>query len=153
MSYEILKPESERQVKGVLFDMDGVVLDTETLYTRFWIEAAKELGFNMSWEQSLGMRSLNRIWGQKYLESCFGENVDYMQMREIRIKRMNAFIDEHGVEPKKGIYELLDYLKDNNILCAITTSSPQERIKNHLTPLGLYDRFDKICSGYEVKNG
>ena len=153
MSYEILKPESIRDVKGVLFDMDGVVLDTETLYTRFWIEAAKELGFNMSWEQSLGMRSLNRKLGQQYLESCFGKNANYMQMREIRIKRMNAFIDEHGVEPKKGIYELLDYLHDNNILCAITTSSPQERIKNHLTPLGLYDKFDKICSGYEVKNG
>ena len=153
MSYEILKPELEKQVKGVLFDMDGVVLDTETLYTRFWIEAAKELGFDMSWEQSLGMRSLNRIWGQKYLESFLGEKADYMKMREIRIKRMNSFIDEHGVEPKKGIYELLDYLKENNILCAITTSSPQERIKNHLSPLGLYDKFDKICSGYEVKHG
>lgn len=153
MAYEILKAQNKRRVEGVLFDMDGVVLDTETLYTRFWIEAAQAFGYNMTWEQSLGMRSLNRERGQIYLEKCFGKGIDYMQLRQERIKRMSAYIDENSVEPKEGIYEILNYLKVHSIPCAITTSSPQQRIKNHLSPLGLYEKFDKICSGYEVKNG
>ena len=44
-------------VKGVLFDMDGVILDTEKLYTRFWCEAAQALGFPMTHEMALGMMS------------------------------------------------------------------------------------------------
>ena len=153
MAYEILKPERLRPVRGVLFDMDGVVLDSETLYTRFWMEAARELGWPMTREQSLGMRSLNRIRGQRYLEQCFGPGIDYETVRAVRIRRMDAWINEHGVAPKPGIRELLDFLHETHIPCAITTSSPPERVKAHLTPLGLYDRFDRICSGYEVKEG
>ena len=153
MAYEILKPASVRPIRGVLFDMDGVVLDSERLYNRFWREAALELGHPMTWEQALGMRSLNRIHGQKYLDSCFGPGVDYEKMRSIRIRRMDAWVEEHGVAPKPGICELLDYLQSRWLPCAITTSSPPDRVKAHLTPLGLYDRFQAICSGYELEHG
>ena len=54
-------------VKGVLFDMDGVILDTEKLYTRFWREAAQSLGFPMTHEMALGMRSLSRELGERQL--------------------------------------------------------------------------------------
>ena len=47
-------------IKAVLFDMDGVVLDTEKLYTRFWKQAVEECGFHMTWEQLLGLRSLGQ---------------------------------------------------------------------------------------------
>ena len=153
MAYEILKPERSRPVKGVLFDMDGLVLDSEILYTRFWREAAQEMGIPMTWEQSLGMRSLNRTLAQEYLDRCFGPGIDYVALRAIRIRRMDAWIDEHGVDPKPGVYELLDYLHKSGIPCAITTSSPLDRVKAHLTPLGLYEKFDKLCSGYEVERG
>ena len=153
MAYDILKPDQLRPIKGVLFDMDGLVLDTEKLYTRFWMEAANELGWPMTWEQSLGMRSLNSRLGQAYLESCFGPGIDYETVRAVRIRRMDAWIAAHGVEAKPGIRELLDYLHARRIPCAITTSSPLDRVKAHLTPLGLYDRFDRLCSGYEVAHG
>ena len=144
------KPEP---ICGVLFDMDGVVVDTEKLYARFWMEAANELGYPMTYDQALGMRSLSRQAGQAKLESYFGLGIDIRQVRAIRIERMEAYIDAHGVEPKPGIYELLDYLQANCIPCAITTSSPRERVEKYLTPLGLYHRFDKICTGYEVAHG
>ncbi len=153
MAYEILKTDLIRPIQGVLFDMDGLVLDTESLYTRFWMEAAQELGYPMSWDQSLGMRSLNKLWGQQYLESCFGPGIDYETVRAVRIRRMNAYIAEHGVAAKPGIHELLEYLHRHRIPCAITTSSPLDRVKAHLTPLGLYDQFDALCSGYEVAHG
>ena len=153
MSYEIINKQKKQTVKGVLFDMDGVVLDTEKLYTRFWMEAAIKSGYPMTWEQSLGMRSLNHIYGQQYLEKCFGKGISYMDIREVRIELMNAWIDEHGVDVKKGVYELLNFLNERNIPCAITTSSPIYRVEKYLKPLGIYDKFNAICSGYEVEKG
>ena len=66
---------------------------------------------------------------------------------------MEAWIEEHGIDVKPGIYELLEYLHNKNIPCAITSSSPLKRIEKYLSPLNLYDQFDKICSGYEVAHG
>ena len=153
MAYTILQPDRRRPIRGVLFDMDGLVLDSECLYTRFWREACQELGYPMTVEQSLGMRSLNRDLGARYLQDCFGPSIDYQQVRDLRIRRMDAWIDVHGVDPKPGIRELLEDLHRRRIPCAITTSSPLDRVEAHLTPLGLYDRFDAICSGYELPHG
>ena len=153
MGYRILKPELKRQIKGILFDMDGLVLDSEILYNRFWIEAMEELGYHMTREQGLGMRSLNKSCAQAYLDGLFGPGIDYDTARDIRIRRMDAYVEKNGVEPKAGIYELLEYAKLNKLPCAITTSSPLMRAKQHLTPLGLWDKFDVVCSGKEVLHG
>lgn len=155
MAVTVMKPEWDvrRPIQGVLFDMDGVILDTEKLYTRFWQEAAQALGYPMTKEQALGMRSLNRGFGAEKLRSYFGPEVDYMQVRNLRVSMMNAFVAENGVEAKPGIRELLDALDAKGIPCAITTSSPVERVRQYLVPLGLFDRFQKICTGYEVPKG
>lgn len=155
MAFDILKPKwgAERPICGVLFDMDGVVVDTEKLFTRFWMEACLEHGFPMTREQALQMRSLSRDAGQAKLWQFFGPEVDYNLVRSTRIRRMSAFIAEHGVEPKPGIRELLQLLKEKGIPCAITSSSPAERIREYLTPLGIYHQFDRIVSGHNVPRG
>ena len=50
MALEILHPQWQKPIRGVLFDMDGLILDTERLYTRFWQEAARALGYPMNRE-------------------------------------------------------------------------------------------------------
>ena len=155
MAFELYKPEwgASRPIRGILFDMDGLVLDSEVLYTRFWREAASVLGYTMTVEQSLGMRSLGKALGQPYLESLFGPGIDYTELRNKRIELMDAYVAEHGIAPKPGIYELMDYLQANHISAAITSSAPMESIRTHLTAVGLYHRFDKLCSGHNVPNG
>ena len=154
MAVTLHHPQWKKEnIRGVLFDMDGLVLDTEKLYSRFWMESANDLGYPMTYEQALGMRSLNRNAGQDKLTSYFGPGISYAEVRSHRIELMDAWIERNGVEVKPGIHELLDYLHDNGILCAITTSSPMDRIVHHLTPHGLLHRFDKVCTAYDVPRG
>ena len=140
-------------VRGVLFDVDGVILDTECLYSRFWMEACHFYGFPMTKEQSLQMRSLNKTAGQEKIHALFGPSADYATIRKKRIELMDAFVEKEGVAAKPGIYTLLDALEARGIPCAITSSSPQQRLENYLTPLNLYHRFAKVISGYDVPRG
>ena len=143
-----------RPVLGVLFDLDGVVIDTEKLYTRFWMEAARELGHPMTLEQALQMRSLGRGPSQEKLDSFFGPGVlEYDVLRSRRIELMDAFIAVHGVEEKPGIRALLTHLKEKNIPCAITSSSSIPLIREHLGNLGLLEGFTALRSGKDVPHG
>ena len=153
MALDVLK-ENNTPILGLLFDLDGVVIDTEKLYTRFWMEASRDLGHPMTREQALQMRSLGRGPSPEKLDSFFGSGVlDYMDLRARRIELMDAFIAEHGVEEKPGIRALLALLNEKNIPCAITSSSSIPVIRKHLTDLGLIDGFTALCSGKEVPHG
>ena len=145
--------KEQQIVRGVLFDVDGVILDTECLYSRFWMEACHFYGFPMTKAQSLQMRSLNKTAGQEKLRALFGPAADYTTIRQKRIELMDAFVEKEGVAAKPGIYTLLDALDERGIPCAITSSSPQQRLESSLTPLNLYHRFKKVISGYDVPRG
>ena len=149
----ITRYKEKAPVRGVLFDVDGVILDTECLYSRFWMEACHFYGFPMTKEQSLQMRSLNKAAGQEKLHALFGPTADYPTIRLKRIELMDAFVAMEGVAAKPGIYTLLDALEARNIPCAITSSSPRQRLESYLTPLNLYHRFRKVVTGYDVPRG
>lgn len=140
-------------IRGVLFDLDGVIIDTEKLYTRFWAEAANALGWPMTREQALQLRSLGAAQGQPKLEAFFGPGVSYAAIRARRIELMEAYIEANGVEEKPGVRELLVFLKEQGIPCAITSSSSIPVIRRHLGSLGLLDHFTALCSGKDVPNG
>lgn len=140
-------------IRGVLFDLDGVIIDTEKLYTRFWAEAANALGWPMTREQALQLRSLGAAQGQPKLEAFFGPGVSYAAIRARRIELMEAHIEANGVEEKPGVRELLVFLKEQGIPCAITSSSSIPVIRRHLGSLGLLDHFTVLCSGKDVPNG
>lgn len=151
MAYTIYKPM--HPVRGVLFDMDGVILDSEKLYTRFWQEAGQALGYPMTKAHALGMRALNRDAAEAKLQSYFGPQVNYPEIKAKRIELMDAYVARYGIEPKPGIRELLAFLKEQQLPCAICTASPAQRIRDYLVPLGLFDQFDALCTVYQVPKG
>ena len=140
------------EIKGVIFDMDGLMLDTEKLLTRFWIQAAKEAGFDMKTEHVLGIRSLAAKFAIPKLQGIFGERFDYAAIRSRRIELMNAYIAENGLEKKKGLDELLEFLK-GRFAIAVATATDYSRTEMYLKEAGVFDYFDKIVCGPMVKSG
>lgn len=140
-------------IKGVIFDMDGLMIDTEKLLTRFWCEAAQFYGWNITKEHVLGIRSLAAKYAEPHLKGILGDDFNYFDVRTKRIELMNAYIAENGIEKKKGLDELLDYLDEVGLKKAVATATDRKRTKMYLTSIGVYDRFDKIVCGDMIKNG
>ena len=141
------------KIKGIISDMDGVILDTEKLYVRFWREAASFYGFPMTLEHALGIRSLSGKLAEEKLQGWFGKEFEYNAVRQKRIELMDEFVNQNGVEPKPGAKALLSYIKDNGYALALATATPVDRAGRYLKSVELYSFFDQIVSAREVKRG
>ncbi len=140
-------------IRGVIFDMDGLMLDTEKLLAKYWIQAAREAGFPMEMEHVLGIRSLAAMFAKPKLQAIFGENFDYEAIRARRRELTAAHLETHGIEKKKGLDELLDFLKHNGIKIAVATATNRERTDSYLKQVGVYSYFDVFVCGDMVKRG
>lgn len=141
------------EIKGIVFDMDGVLLDTEKLYVRFWCEAANFCGYKMTEEHALSIRSLARPFAIEKLKGYFGEDFNYDAVRNKRIQLMGDYIEENGIDTKPNAEYILKYLKDNGYKVAVATATPVERTEKYLKKVSLYKYFDKIISASMVKEG
>ena len=140
-------------IKGVISDMDGVMLDSEKLYVRFWCEAAQSHGYPMKKEHALGIRSMARPFAIQKLQGWFGEDFDYDKVRDTRVKIMDEYISAHGIEAKRGAKTLLQWLKANNIKTALATATAVDRATLYLDKVGLLEYFDVIAGARMVKRG
>ncbi len=141
------------KIKAVIFDMDGVIIDTEPLLAKYWCQAANEFGFPMKYEHALILRSLSEKYASPYLKKTFGESFDYRTVRERRKQLMKENIEKNGIVKKKGVEEALDYLDSTDFITAIATATDLQRAESYLKQAGLYQRFKTICCGSMVKNG
>lgn len=140
-------------IKAVIFDMDGVLIDTEKWLQKYWRQAAAEAGFDMKPEHTLAIRSLAGKYAGPYLQSIFGEKFSYWTIRERRKELMKAHIAECGIEKKPGVDELLDYLRTHGIRTAVATATDPVRTREYLTKIGVYEKFDRIVCATMVENG
>jgi HAD superfamily hydrolase (TIGR01509 family) len=144
---------NKKHIKGAIFDMDGLMLDTEKLLVRFWREAAARFGYEMSVQNVLDIRSLSSKYSIPKLKGIFGEDFPFQDVRALRIELMNAYIDEHGFEVKRGLFELLGYLRENGYLIAVATATARDRAERYLSRINALGYFDAVICGDMVTNG
>jgi len=140
-------------VKGAIFDMDGLMIDTEKLLVKYWRQAAAEFGYEMTFEHVLGIRSLSRKYSVPKLKEIFGDEFLFDEVRSLRIRLMNEYIDKNGFDIKKGLFELLDYLKSKGIKIAVATATSRDRAVMYLERINALQYFDAVICGDMVKNG
>ena len=140
-------------IKAVIFDMDGVILDSEKLYVRFWCEAGRACGYPFNTEHALAIRSLARPFAIERLKGFFGESFDYDKVRDKRIELMENYVNKNGIELKPYAEYTLSELKNRGYKIALATATPPERAKRYLSGSGLYDYFDKIVCSAMVRLG
>lgn len=140
-------------IKGVLFDLDGTLIDTEKLYQRFWVEAANRLGYPMKHEHALAIRAMAAVYAEPLLRQLVCPEFDYHAVRELRREIMEAYIDEHGVEAKPGLLPLLEALKARGIRIGLATATPEPRARKYLRMVGAEAYFDAVTCASMVKKG
>lgn len=141
------------KIKGVIFDMDGVILDSEKLYVRFWCEAGRFYGFPMEEKHALSIRSMARPLASEKLRGIFGSSFDYDAVRSKRVELMDKYVEKNGIELKDGADDLLVYLKENGYQIALATATPPDRAEKYLRLHDLYKYFDVTVSASMVSLG
>lgn len=140
-------------IHAVIFDMDGVLIDTEKHYNAAWCQAATEAGFPFTREHALLLRSCEAKEGEKLMQGIFGPSFDYYAIRERRRELVRERLAQYGLEKKPGVEETLRFLRAKGIKTAVATATALDITKSHLTTIGVCDLFDSIVSAKNVAHG
>lgn len=132
----------ERPIKGVVFDMDGLLLDTEQIVKRTWTDVGKAFGYPDMGEQIYHTLGFNRQRRKAYFESVYGPDWPDAEIVAACGVRFGEIMETEGIPVKKGAKELMAYLKDKGIKIGLATSTAEEHAKDELRDTGLWDYFD-----------
>lgn len=140
-------------LEAVIFDMDGVLLDSEPIHRTVDEHIYARLGIDPSLElrhQFVGM-GLKAVWHLLKDEFELPQSVEELVRldHEIRYRSFSTY----PITPTLGLIPLLNDLKFNNVHLAVASSSSLELIKSNVTRLGLTSYFDVLVSGTMVPNG
>ena len=144
--------ERPGSIEALVFDMDGLLFDSERVVQRTWNMAGEELGAGQVGEQiyhTLGMNLKSRT---EFFHRVFGPDFPMEEFAE-RTRRYYRQIEEtEGVPLKTGVRELLSYGKENGYRMAVATSSRREHSTYMLKRGGIYSFFDGFMFGDMVEN-
>ena len=119
-------------IEAVLFDMDGVMFDTERMYQKAWLLAGQQMGAPMKPEIVDRLRGRNREGCARVCREVFGQDFDFDAMRTACRALMARWIEENGLPVKPGLYELLAELERRGIPAVLATSTTRDSAWGHL---------------------
>lgn len=139
---------SEAAIRALVFDFDGLILDTETAEHQAWQELYREHGTELPldrWLECIGT-SMDGIFDPyQQLEERIGELVDRKRLHARVLARTHEILADRSTLP--GVAEFITRARELGLCVGVASSSSREWVENHLGRLGLLDRFDAIrCS-------
>ena len=139
-------------MKAIVFDMDGVLFDTERLCMNTWHEMARERNLEHMDQVAENSIGRNRVAIEKIYHDVYGEDFPVAQFLDESRRRMWDSIEQNGLKLMKGVMELLIYLRQSDYRIAIASSSGDQVIERYLEIAGMRQYFDRIVGGNQIQN-
>jgi HAD superfamily hydrolase (TIGR01509 family) len=140
------------QLRALIFDMDGLMLDTEPLYRAACQQAATEFGYALSDVVHSRLMGRNTADAEQVVLDEFGPEFPMDAFRD-RCQTLEAAFEGKSLPKKPGLDELLDLLDARRVPKAVATSTRRKISVPNLAATGLLGRFDAIATGDEVASG
>jgi HAD superfamily hydrolase (TIGR01509 family) len=140
-----------RPIQAVVFDMDGLLIDSESLVREAMIAAAANLGYEMTIPLCASMIGLPEAAGIQKIREHFGPTFPlerYLVEERVQVDRQLA----GGIVLKTGVLEILDHLDEAGLPRAVATSSSRRSAHKHLSHNGVYERFGVIVAREDVEH-
>jgi HAD superfamily hydrolase (TIGR01509 family) len=140
-------------LKAVIFDMDGLMFDSERIAQGTWQQAAGEHGFDFPAEIYLGIVGLSYPDVEHYTRGVFGADFPLESIYARKQVLMDKTITTSGLPIKPGLWEILKAVEETNLLRALASSSARKIILRNLHVAGIdAGWFNVILSGDEIRN-
>lgn len=136
---------------AVVFDMDGVIFDSERATMDCWIELAEKYSIPDIKTPYYKCIGVNAAMTRKIIFDAYGEDFPYDRYAAEASRMYHDKYDGGRLPVKKGAREILEFLKKNNKKIALASSSRKETVINQLRDAGLLDFFDEIVTGDMVE--
>jgi HAD superfamily hydrolase (TIGR01509 family) len=137
--------------QAAIFDMDGLLLDTERVCMRVFQEACEVQKLPFYKEVYLSIIGRNAAGIEAIFRHAYGNDLDRLH-QEWRT-RYNAVVKHQAIPVKDGVIELLEWMKEQNLPTAVATSTAKDVARIKLELAGLSKYFDNLTTGCEVNNG
>jgi len=143
----------KRRPRAVIFDMDGLMLDTEPLAARAWTDAAITCG--VAFDAQVAMQLVGRTFVdcRTLILAHHGERYPVDTLMAAWHGAYDAIVEREGIVLKTGLLELLDWLESQSIPKAVATSTRHARARTKLEQTALLPRFAALVGGDEVAQG
>jgi len=146
------KEVSNTNDKNVIFDMDGILFDTERLYAETFEEIAREWGLGDVREAVLGCIGLNGNDARAFFTGCVGKDFPYDDYVKETMKRYKEREEREGLPMKKGVVELLSYLKEQGYHIGLASSTRREKVLACVEKAGIREYFQVVIGGDIVEH-
>lgn len=138
-------------MKAVVFDMDGVLFDTERICRDSWLEAAKRRGLRGMEEVFPRCIGLNSNGSRKIVREAYGEDFAYEDFRQEASAWFWNYIEERGMPVMPGAEELLGWLEEEGWLLGLASSTRRSSVMACLERAGFLRYFPVVVAGDMVE--
>ena len=140
-------------VSGIIFDMDGILIDSERQSNEGWLWAAGQLGVDMPMWLIDSFKGAPAELCCKFFDDYYKGVIDYWEAKELRTRHVYKIRETEGIPVKKGVNDIFEYIRNNGLKCAVATSTRRESAEKILHEIGVWDYLDAVVYGDEVERG